>query len=157
MRRYGTQRGFTIVEIMSVVAIMGVLAILVIPTIKVNAVRAKMAEVILAFSPCKAMISEVYLTGGDPPDSDNTWGCEVAANASTYVDAIKTTSEGKITVVLHGFNDGRFDTMQITLTPLDNTGNIISGGGIPVARWRCGSPADSTDVAPQYLPSTCRG
>ena len=103
------------------------------------------------------MISEVYISGGDPPDTDNTGGCEVAANKSTYVDAVKTTAEGKIIVVLHGFNDGRFDTMQVTLTPLDNTGNIMSGGGSPVSRWRCGSPADSTDVLPQYLPSSCRG
>jgi len=157
MRKFGTQRGFTIVEIMAVVAIMGVLAVLVMPTIKVNTIRAKMAEVILAFAPCKQMISEVYLSGGDPPDSDDSWGCEVAANASKYVDRIKTTSEGKITVILHGFNDGRFDTMQVTLTPLDNTGNLISGGGIPVARWRCGSVVDSTDVLPQYLPASCRG
>jgi len=157
MRKYGTQRGFTIVEVMGVVAIMGVLAVLVIPAVKINTIRAKMAEVIYAFGPCKAMITEVYLSGGDPPASDNSWGCEVGGGASTYVDAIKTTSEGKITVVLHGFNgDGRFDTHQVTLTPLDNTGNVMSGGGI-VARWRCGLPADDTDVAAQYLPSSCRG
>lgn len=158
MRKYGTQRGFTIIEIMGVVAIIGILLILVVPSVKMNAIRAKMSEVILAFDPCKQMISEVYLSGGDPPAPGTNWGCEVGPNASTYVDQVTTTNEGVIIVQLHGFNDGRFNTHQVTLAPLDSTGNLTSGG--PVARWRCGSPADpggGTDVLPQYLPASCRG
>jgi|SRR5262249_20048894 len=158
MRKYGTQRGFTIVEIMGVVAIMGILAVIVLPTIKTNAIRAKMAEVILAFGPCKQMITEVYLTGGDPPAPGASWGCEVGPNASTYVDQVTTTNEGVIIVQLHGFNDLRFNSHQVSLAPLDNTGNLTTGG--QVARWRCGSPSDpggGTDVLPQYLPASCRG
>lgn len=156
MRKYGTQRGFTIVEIMSVVAIMGVLAILVLPSVKINTIRAKMAEAVIAFAPCRAIITEIYLSGGDPP-SDGVWGCEIAANASTYVDQIQTTPEGIVKVHLHGFNDLRLDFHTLTLAPLDATGNLATGGGAQVARWRCGSPADETDVPAQYLPSTCQG
>jgi type II secretory pathway pseudopilin PulG len=158
MRKYGTQLGFTIIEIMGVVAIIGILLILVVPSVKMNAIRAKMSEVILAFDPCKQMISEVYASGGDPPAPGNPWGCEVGPNATTYVDQVTTTNEGVIIVQLHGFNDGRFNTHQVTLAPLDSTGNLTSGA--PVARWRCGSPADpggGTDVLPQYLPASCRG
>jgi len=156
MRKYGKQRGFTIIEIMGVVAIIGILLILVLPSIKINAVRTKMAEVILAFGPCKAMVTEVYLSGGDPPDADS-WGCEIASNATTYVDSIHTSAEGKITVWLHGFGDLRLDVHKLTLTPLDNTGSIVQAGGTGVARWRCGSPADDTDVPAQFLPASCRG
>src|SRR5215510_6584077 len=127
MRKYGTQRGFTIVEIMGVVAIMGILAVIVLPSIKTNAIRAKMAEVILAFGPCKQLITEVYLSGGDPPDAGGSWGCEVGPNASTYVDQVTTSAEGVITVSLRGFNDGRFNAHSVTLAPLDYTGNLISG------------------------------
>ena len=155
MRKYGTQRGFTIVEIMGVVAIMGILAVITLPTIKTNAIRAKMAEVIFAFGPCKQLITEVYLSGGDPPASGGQWGCEVGPNASTYVDQVTTTAERTIIVSLRGFNDGRFNSHQVTLASLDATGNLTSGG--PVMRWRCGSPIDTTDVLPQYLPASCRG
>jgi type IV pilus assembly protein PilA len=154
MRKYGTQRGFTIIEIMGVVAIIGVLLVLVLPSVKANAVRTKMAEVILAFGPCKAMVTDVYLSGGDPPGADQ-WGCEIASNATTYVDSVHTSPEGVISVVLHGFGDGRLDVHTLTLAPLDGTGNLTSGGS--VARWRCGSPVDNTDVPVQYLPASCRG
>jgi len=155
MRRYGTQGGFTIVEIMAVVAIIGVLAVIVLPSVKANTIRVKMSEALLNFSGCKAIITEVYLSGGDSPGGGN-WGCEVAANASTYVDNITTTDEGVITVWLHGFGDLRLNTHRLSLTPLDATGNVMTGGGY-VARWRCGSPADGTDVPAQFLPASCRG
>jgi type IV pilus assembly protein PilA len=155
MRKYGRQGGFTIVEIMSVIGVMGVLAVLVIPSIKMNTVRVKVSEAILAFSGCKATISEIYLSGDDSPGGGN-WGCEVAANASQYVDNIQTSDEGMITIWLHGFNDPRLDIHKISLTPLDVNGNIMTGGG-QIALWRCGSVADATDLSIQYLPASCRG
>jgi type IV pilus assembly protein PilA len=156
MRKFGKQRGFTIVEIIAVVAIMGILAILVLPTIRVNTIRVKMSEVILAFGPCKAMISELYIAGGESPGAGQ-FGCETTGhNATTYVDSVTTTDEGVILVSLHGFNDGRLDAHTLTLAPLDNTGNLAPGG-VAVARWRCGSPVDKTDILPQYLPASCRG
>ena len=157
MRKYGTQRGFTIVEIIAVVAIIGILAILVLPTIRVNSVRVKMAEVILATGPCKQMITELYLSGGESPGGDQ-FGCEQPGpNVTTYVDSVHTTDEGVIKVSLHGFGDGRLDSRTLTLAPLDNTGNYASGGGAGVARWRCGSPVEGTDIQIQYLPASCRG
>ena len=156
MRSYRKQGGFTIVEIMSVVAIMGILAILVLPSIRVNTVRVKMSEALLAFAPCKNAVSEIYQTGGDPP-ADGVWGCEIDTNASQYVDQVKVDPIGKITLSLHNFGDGRIDTLELTLMPLDNTGNPPSGNGSPVRFWRCGSIPDGTQVPSQFLPATCRG
>jgi type IV pilus assembly protein PilA len=149
------QTGFTIVELMIVVMIIGVLAALVLPGMRSNAVRAKMSEAILALGTCKNQVSELYLSGGDPPGAGN-WGCE-GNNVSTYVDSISTDDVGVIKASLRGFNDLRIDFHDITLAPLDNTGSLPTGGGSPVRAWRCGNPGDGTSVPPNYLPGSCRG
>lgn len=156
MRKFKSQSGFTIVEIMIVVMIIGVLAALVLPGMRVSAVRAKMSEAILALSSCKQAVAEIYQSGGDPPDAGG-WGCE-GNNVSQYVSSVTTDEFGRIKASLRGFSDLRIDFHDVTLAPLDNTGNLPSGGGSPVRAWRCGSPLDSTQqVPPQYLPNSCRG
>jgi type IV pilus assembly protein PilA len=157
MRRTNSrQAGFTIVELMIVIMVIGVLAAIVLPSIRSNAVRARMSEAILALSPCKNAVSELYNSGGDPPGPGN-WGCETS-NASIYVDTIDTNDVGVIKASLRGFNDLRIDFHDITLAPLDNTGNTPAPGSI-VTAWRCGSPSDwtGTTVPSQYLPGSCRG
>jgi prepilin-type N-terminal cleavage/methylation domain-containing protein len=148
------QTGYTIIEVLIVVLIMGVLAALVLPSIRVNAVRVKMSEALLAFGTCRNMITEIYQSDGEPP-GDGVWGCEIDRDASRYVDRIHVDAIGKIIVSLRGI-DLRVDTLDLTLTPLDNTGNPVSGGA-PIRRWRCGSGLDGTQVPSQYLPNSCRG
>jgi len=156
MRRTNSrQAGFTIVEVMIVTMIIGVLAALVLPSVRVSTARVKMSEAILALSTCKNVITELYNSGGDPPGAGN-WTCE-ASSVSVYVDSITTSDEGVIKASLRGFKDLRIDTHDLTLAPLDNTGNLPAGGGVTVRRWRCGSALDGTNVLPQYLPGTCRG
>jgi type IV pilus assembly protein PilA len=158
MRRHG-QTGFTIVELMIVVMVIGILAAIVLPSVRSYSVRAKMSEALLALTTCKGAVTEVYQSLGDPPGAGN-WGCE-ATDVSLYVSQIHTTEFGTILVTLRGFNDGRLDSREISLAPLDNTGSLPTGGGFIVRTWRCGSPIDGTDILPQYLqqymPSGCRG
>jgi type IV pilus assembly protein PilA len=156
MRRTNNQAGFTIIELMGVIMTMGILTALVLPTIRVNTIRVKMSEAIMAFGQCRNMVSEVYLSGGSSPGAGE-WGCEIASDASKYVDSVTTDEFGKIRVTLRGFGDGRLDTKELTLMPLDNTGTPLDGTGGIVRRWRCGSALDLTDVPLQYLPSSCRG
>lgn len=157
MRRYGKESGFTIVEIMIIVTIIGVLVALVLPNMRSSATRARMTEAMLAFGPCRALVTEIYGAAGDAPGA-NEWGCEITTNASQYVDSVQTTAEGTIKLSLKGFGDLRVDFHTLTLAPLDNTGNLPSGNGAPVTRWRCGNgPTDGTDVPAQFLPSSCRG
>jgi type II secretory pathway pseudopilin PulG len=157
MRRYGRESGFTIVELMIIVTIIGILIALVLPNMRTSAARARMTEAMLAFGPCRALVTEVYGASGDIPNPGE-WGCEIAANASQYVDSVTTDTTGKITLALRGFNDGRIDHRDLTLQPLDNTGSVPSGNGAPVTRWRCGSIIDGTDTfLLPYLPSSCRG
>ncbi len=157
MRRTNSrQTGYTIVELMIVIMVIGVLAALVLPGVRANAVRARMSEAILALSPCKNVITELYNAGSDPPGAGN-WGCE-ASGVSIYVDSITTSDEGVIKASLRGFNDLRIDFHDLTLAPLDNTGSLPAPGGI-VRTWRCGSPSDwtGTTVPAQFLPGPCRG
>ena len=140
---------------MIVVMIIGVLAAIVLPSFRSNAVRAKISEAILALSTCKNAVSELYMSGGDPPGAGN-WGCE-ASNVSTYVDTISTDDVGVITASLRGVGDLRVDFHDLTLAPLDNTGNLPAGGGAPVRQWRCGNPGDGTNVLANFLPASCRG
>ena len=157
MRRTNSrQAGFTIVELMIVVMVIGVLAALVLPNVRDNATRARVSEAILALSPCKNAVTELYNSGGDPPGAGN-WGCE-ASDVSIYVDTVTTDDVGVIKASLRGFNDLRIDFHDLTLAPLDSTGNLPAPGGL-VRSWRCGSAIDwtGTNVPPQFLPGTCRG
>ena len=151
------QRGFTIIEVLIVVVIMGVLVSLVAPTLRVNAARAKMSEVLGMFGKCRNWITEVYLYETDLPIA-NEWGCESTPGTpvSKYVDSIHTSLDGIIIATVAGTGDLRMDWHTITLAPLDSSGNLMSDTG-RVVRWRCGNTADGTDVPPNVLPSSCNG
>jgi prepilin-type N-terminal cleavage/methylation domain-containing protein len=154
-----SQSGFTIIEIMIVVTIIGILSALVLPNIRTNAARAKVSEALVAFGNCKNTVTELYLSGGDPPGAGN-WGCEIDPGpASAYVKSIKTTDEGIIRIELQG--DPRLNTFEIALAPLDSTGTLASGVGSAVRSWRCGNPGDLNSktyaLNPIFLPNSCRG
>jgi type IV pilus assembly protein PilA len=163
MPKRQSQRGFTIIELMIVMTIIGILVAVVLPGMRANALRARVSDAILAFGPCKTMVSEVYLSGSDLP-GEGQWGCEVASGSgSQYVKQIKTTDQGIIIIELQG--DPKFATFEIALAPLDDTGNIPTVTGSPIRSWRCGKPGDllppvsspTYALDPKYLPGTCRG
>ena len=152
------QKGFTLIEFMSVVAVIGILASVLLPQVRSYQARAKVSEAILAFSNCRNMIHEVYLSGSNIPGADN-WGCEVE-KPSRYVERIRTDDAGVIRITLgNQIGDLRLAIHAITMAPLNGAGMIMREDdlGTPVRRWRCGSTIDGTDVKPDYLPSSCRG
>ena len=149
------QQGFTLIEVMIVVAIIGILSAIVIPSARDYAVRAKMAEVMLAFQTCREAISETYQTGESSPGANN-WTCE-GSTQSQYVLAVNTTDEGTIKIALTGFNDLRIDTLDVTMAPLDFQGNRPTVGESRIAQWRCGSTLDGTTLPAHYLPGNCKG
>ena len=143
---------------MSVVAVIGILASVLLPQVRSYQARAKVSEAILAFSNCRNMIHEVYLSGANIPGADN-WGCEVE-KPSRYVERIRTDDAGVIRITLgNQIGDLRLAIHDITMAPLNGAGMIMREDdlGTPVRRWRCGSTIDGTDVKPDYLPSSCRG
>ena len=156
------QRGFTLIELMIAVAIIGIIASIALPNVRSYAIRAKVSEVMLAFTHCRTLISEVYQSSESSP-GDNNFGCEFNVEAdenvkvSKYVWYITTKSNGTVTVTLAGFNDLRIDTHDVTMSPLDFQGNHAIVGQSRVTQWRCGSTLDGTTLSPLYLPGSCKG
>ena len=98
-------------------------------------------------------VSNVLATG-----LANNWGCEVTAGAgSKYVNNVKTTDLGVITVQAQGFNDPTdIDGKIVELAPLINGTAVAAGDGQKViTSWKCGG--GTTNINPKYLPGSCKG
>ena len=151
-----SQRGFTLIELMITVAIIGIIASIALPNVRSYAIRAKVSEVMLAFTHCRTLISEIYQSGETSPGVDG-FGCESPDPVSKYVFSIHTKADGTIRVTLNGFNDLRIYTREVTMSPLDFQGNHAIVGQSRITQWRCGSPLDGTTLSPLYLPGSCKG
>jgi len=152
-----TQRGFTLIELMIVVAIIGILAAVAMPAYQDYAVRAKMAEVILALSACRTTITEIYQSSASPPGANN-WQCETGV-LSSYVAGVATDADGKVTATIQGISSS-VNSKVVTLVPLasaDTPASVASNLGSSLFGWRCGSSTDGTSVNAKYLPGSCRG
>ncbi len=152
------QAGLTIVETLIVVAIIGIIASVVMPSVRSYTARAKVSEALNIMQNCRLTISEMYQFASSMPGIGN-WGCELE-NPSRLVERITTTEDGTVVVTLGGaVADLRLAFHDITLTPLSPAMQPMGEYdlGTPVRRWRCGNPDDGTDLAPEFLPGSCRG
>ena len=148
----------TIIEVMIVVAIIGIIASVVMPNYRSYAMRAKISETLLAFSNCRNVLSDIYMTASSIPTIEN-WGCE-EEKPGRYIERITVSAEGIVVIKLgNELTDLRFNLHDITFAPLNISGQIMTEDdlGTPVRRWRCGSPGDGTDVKAEFLPGSCRG
>ena len=157
MIKSSAQKGFTIVELIIVVAIIGVLAAVALPQFQNFAKRAKLSEVILAASPCRMAVSEVYKSGVQDSVSAGEWGCESSTSTSKYVASVATDADGKITVTAQNIGRG-IDGNAVTLVPADSSGAVLTyAPNTKVNRWICGSTVTGTSIPDKYLPGSCRG
>ena len=149
------QRGFTLIEVMTVVVIIAVLAAIALSSVQEYSIRTKVSEGILAMSACRTTISEIYQGVGSSAPGPNGWGCEGAQ--SKYVSKIETSANGAVTVTLTGITAG-VDGTFITLIPLNGAGTpatVPADMGTAVRAWICGGTGTTT--SPRYLPGSCRG
>ena len=142
-----TQKGFTLIELMIVIAIIGILAAVALPAYSDYTKRAKMSEVILAGSTCRAQITENVQNGGFSASGTNSFGCESASQSSTYVASIQTSATGVVTITSVGIDD---DT-EVTLTPYATDTATLATGDSTVFKWVCSSDK------PSIMPSSCKG
>jgi type IV pilus assembly protein PilA len=148
------QAGLTIIELMTVLAILGVLLLIAITSYGTYTKRTLMMEVMLAAGVCKPAVFEAYYYGTVP--ASGNWGCE--NNTTKYVQSIAVDDNGKISVIVSGFNDADIDGGTLTLTPIvDGVPATLATGQGKNLLWRCGESADGTTIPTRFLPFSCRG
>ena len=141
------QKGFTLIELMIVIAIIGILAAIAIPAYQDYTVRAKVTELIVAATPCKAAISEFWGTNSQTfPASLGSAGCDTIA--SKYVASVSLAATGgAITVQAAASGLGgtptTADGKTIVLTPSAGTNSL---------NWACTVGTMPT----KFAPSSCR-
>jgi len=155
------QAGFTLIELMIVVAIIGILAAVALPAYQDYTRKARVSEGILAASSCRTTITEVVqstTSGGALPTN---WGCEISAasgNQTKYVQTVTVAQTGDVSVTVQ--NIGGDAAGVITLSPSTSSTafsalSATTGGGSPIAGWRCGGAGTTLPV--KYLPGSCKG
>ena len=149
--------GFTLLELIITVSIIGILASLALPAYQNYSARAKISEVLLALSTCRASISETVQSANFLPFGGN-WQCESQAGAavSAFVASIETSDEGAVRVSIQNVN-ALMDDQHVILRPWPNLNRSAAvQPGDYIALWDCGPAPSNTNDISSMVPGSCR-
>jgi type IV pilus assembly protein PilA len=158
------QKGFTLIELMIVIAIIGILAAIAIPSYQNFTIRAQVTEGLTLAGSWQTAIEEFYNTYNTWPTGVSTTGSPnkilmPGASSGKYVSAITVDANGNIQINYGGSQASlRLPATQVLYL---NVGTDTNGD----IAWVCGtkgaptgvtlSTAGTTNIPPQFLPSTC--
>ncbi len=138
------QKGFTLIELMIVVAIIAILAAIAIPAYQDYLVRTQVSEGAVLTDGAKTAVSEFYSNTGKFPPTNISAG--LAKNTSIkgkYVTQVDVATAGQIQAKFGGSSNKAITGKFFTLSAITSAGSIA---------WSC----TKSDVAPKYLPTSCR-
>lgn len=161
------QKGFTLIELMIVVAIIGILAAIAIPAYQDYTIRSQVTEGLNLAGAVKAAVAETYAqTGQWPADNQKAGIVDKDGDATTpsgkYVKGI-LVKNGTIEITYGNQANKNIADSVLALRPRVSSNDDVV--------WLCGlnkgpngltDPAGgksdeiATDVAPKYLPQSCR-
>ena len=164
------QKGFTLIELMIVVAIIGILAAIAIPAYQDYTIRSQVTEGLNLAGAVKAAVAETYADRGAWPAGNLEAGIvddtgAAVAPSGKYVTDIQI-SNGTINITYGGQANQNINAGILSLVPKVSANDDVI--------WLCGyndgtnmspapgdpnsgaSDASSTDLAPKYVPASCR-
>jgi type IV pilus assembly protein PilA len=164
------QKGFTLIELMIVVAIIGILAAIAIPAYQDYTIRSQVTEGLNLAGSVKAAVAEVYADRGAWPADNEAAGIVDDAGAAVlpsgkYVTQIEV-EDGTIHITYGGQANENIEGSILSLRPMVSANDDVI--------WLCGrndgtnmdplpedpdsgaSAASATDIAPKYVPASCR-
>ncbi len=142
MKRF--EKGFTLIELMSVVAIVGILTTIGIPSYTDYVVRSQAAVGLNLSSKAKTAVTEHYINHSEFPLDNTSAGLETADKIfNKYVDSVAVT--GNVITVTYG-NDAHplIVGKTVTLSAAYTDGSVS---------WTCASGGTIED---KHLPAVCR-
>jgi type IV pilus assembly protein PilA len=124
---------------------LGFLAAIAIPAYQDYTIRAQVSEGLVLASPIKASVAQAYAASGSWPAE-----LEGAIDSARYVSSIEV-SDGTILIRYGKAANSKISGQTLSLHPA-----VVDGEQI---EWACGYAAGETaetDIAPRYLPRSCR-